>query len=279
MPDAVKIARLLTLQHGVELSGEAGVSPDGQRVRLWPAQFPPTRGFIIDVLVGWRTLTAAAVLGNYAGAVLSALSRSTADRRATFGVFALASMNDGADVELLINHERVDPLTPVAWPADWRSFALTIQKGPFTFDGNNPDAVFALASKWGGRALCCVLSLLELEPAPVFGAAEGGQYKQLVTRHERSDTNRAACIEIFGPRCRVCGFDFEAAFGDIGCGFIEVHHIEMVSRLEPGTILDPSRDLVPLCANCHRMAHRRSPPFTVAELHEMRRNRNAAQPG
>jgi len=271
MLNAARIAHVLTLKHGVALAGEAGDEPDGQRVRLWPTQFPPTRGFMIEVLIGWRTLTAAANPGNYAGAMLSAWSRSTGDRRATFGVFAQAAMNDGATVDLQINQVRVDPLSPEAWPPAWRSFALTLQKGPFSIDGKNPDAVFALATKWAGRVLCCVLSLLELEPAPLEGHAEGGGHQGLVTRYERSNTNRAACIELFGPTCQVCGFDFEVAFGDIGCGFIEVHHTELISGLEPGTILDPSRDLVPLCANCHRMAHRRNPPFTVAELKAMYR--------
>ena len=112
------------------------------------------------------------------------------------------------------------------------------------------------------------LSLIPLEPVhpPVAGQEEGGAYQATVTRYERSEINRAACIEIHGCRCNVCAFDFEKVYGEIGLGFIEVHHVEMVSRLEAGAILDPAIDLVPLCSNCHSMAHKRNPPHAVDEL-------------
>ena len=64
--------------------------------------------------------------------------------------------------------------------------------------------------------------------------------------------------------------DFEKVYGLIGRGYIEVHHVESVARLAPGTILDPGTDLVPLCSNCHSMAHKRRPvPYTVNELKDM----------
>jgi hypothetical protein len=55
-------------------------------------------------------------------------------------------------------------------------------------------------------------------------------------------------------------------------GFIEVHHLEPVSSIigKAGAKLSTSiNDVRPLCANCHRMAHRREPPFSIAELRAM----------
>ncbi|MFI9645925.1 HNH endonuclease [Streptomyces sp. NPDC052040] len=54
--------------------------------------------------------------------------------------------------------------------------------------------------------------------------------------------------------CEVCGFDFARAYGDLGEGYIEVHHVtplHVAGHRE--TKLD---DLACLCANCHRMCHR-----------------------
>ncbi|MBM7169059.1 HNH endonuclease [Streptomyces sp. G44] len=58
-------------------------------------------------------------------------------------------------------------------------------------------------------------------------------------------------------RCEVCAFDFARAYGPLGEGYIEVHHVTPLhaSGVRP-TRLD---DLACLCANCHRMCHRTRP--------------------
>lgn len=65
--------------------------------------------------------------------------------------------------------------------------------------------------------------------------------------------------------CEACGFDFGRAYGQIGSGFIECHHRVPLSELSPGarTMLS---DLALVCANCHRMIHRRRPWLAVEEL-------------
>ena len=65
-------------------------------------------------------------------------------------------------------------------------------------------------------------------------------------------------------RCEGCGFDFAAAYGSRGEGFIEVHHLLPLSVGGPrATRLS---DLVVLCANCHRMVHRREPWLELDQL-------------
>ena len=68
--------------------------------------------------------------------------------------------------------------------------------------------------------------------------------------------------------CEACGFNFKAKYGDHGDGFIECHHKIPVSEIEPGqkTKLE---DLSLLCANCHRMIHRRQPWLSVEGLIEI----------
>jgi 5-methylcytosine-specific restriction protein A len=86
-------------------------------------------------------------------------------------------------------------------------------------------------------------------------------------RYEQSPEARRACIAHHGTGCAACGFSFEITYGAIGKDFIHVHHIVPVSQLGGGYELDPVTDLVPLCANCHAMAHQGvSTPRTVAEL-------------
>ena len=66
--------------------------------------------------------------------------------------------------------------------------------------------------------------------------------------------------------CVCCGFDFEAAYGDAGRGFIEVHHTRPLSAYDPSGEETRTKDLVLVCANCHRILHRRRPWLTVEEL-------------
>ncbi|BCW70049.1 HNH endonuclease [Arthrobacter sp. NicSoilB8] len=92
-----------------------------------------------------------------------------------------------------------------------------------------------------------------------------------VNRYEHSPDARRACIAHHGTSCAVCGFSFEIAYGEIGKDFIPVHHLVPMSQLGSHYELDPVTDLVPLCANCHAMAHHGvSTPRTVAELRRIR---------
>ena len=81
-----------------------------------------------------------------------------------------------------------------------------------------------------------------------------------------SPVNRAACIAAHGSVCKVCGFDFGEVYGPLGQGYIEVHHRLPVSQMGAGYIVNPVRDLVPLCSNCHAAVHRTDPPMETEAL-------------
>ena len=88
-----------------------------------------------------------------------------------------------------------------------------------------------------------------------------------VNQYEHSPDARRVCVAHHGTSCAVCGFSFEIAYGEIGKDFIPVHHLVPVSQLGSAYELDPITDLVPLCANCHAMAHHGvRTPRSVAEL-------------
>jgi 5-methylcytosine-specific restriction protein A len=95
---------------------------------------------------------------------------------------------------------------------------------------------------------------------------EGAAKQVLVNRYERDRGARDACIAAHGVRCAVCDFSFESVYGELGRGFIHVHHIEPLATKTGPTLVDPVKDLRPVCPNCHAMLHRFSPTKTIEEL-------------
>ncbi|MCC6262119.1 MAG: HNH endonuclease [Bryobacterales bacterium] len=95
---------------------------------------------------------------------------------------------------------------------------------------------------------------------------EGGRRTVVLNAYERSPSARAACLNHHGTSCSVCGFDFEARYGEIGRGFIHVHHLVPIASVGQSYLVDPIRDLCPVCPNCHEMLHRREPPYSIEEL-------------
>lgn len=109
----------------------------------------------------------------------------------------------------------------------------------------------------------------EADPtAPVPGSLpEEILVRVAANRYEQSINAREACIAHHGTSCAACGFSFERVYGEIGRDFIQVHHIVPAYEIRSDYQLDPVTDLVPLCPNCHAMAHRGTAiPRTPAEL-------------
>ncbi|GAB3952927.1 HNH endonuclease [Streptomyces sparsus] len=102
-----------------------------------------------------------------------------------------------------------------------------------------------------------------------YSAPEG---RLLMRRHRARERNKAlrkkkvASVLRRGGQlaCEACGFDFEKVYGDRGAGYIECHHV--VPLHEAGEGRTKLNDLALICANCHRMIHRRAPWPTPAEL-------------
>ena len=97
---------------------------------------------------------------------------------------------------------------------------------------------------------------------------EGIKKSVLVNSYERNPVARKKCIEHYGAKCAVpnCGFDFEKVYGDIGKGFIHVHHLTKLSDIGQGYEVDPVKDLRPVCPNCHAMLHQKNPPYAIDEI-------------
>lgn len=100
----------------------------------------------------------------------------------------------------------------------------------------------------------------------VGSLVEGAVRQRLASEIERSPLARARCIARYGCRCSVCGIHFADVYGDLGEGFIHVHHLELLADNKGEHAVDPDRDLRPVCPNCHAMLHQRRPPLGIEEL-------------
>ena len=90
------------------------------------------------------------------------------------------------------------------------------------------------------------------------------------SKYERNRKARKECLEYYGYKCRVCGFDFEKQYGDIGHNFIEVHHRTEISSFSGEKHkVDHIKDLIPVCSNCHSMLHRTRPALSIEDLQSL----------
>ena len=102
--------------------------------------------------------------------------------------------------------------------------------------------------------------------------SEGAVSKIYVNHYERDKQARTKCIEHYGCRCAVCGFDFAKVYGPIGQDKIHVHHLVPLSTIRKEYKIDPVQDLRPVCPNCHLIIHCKSDPFTIDEVREQIRS-------
>lgn len=113
-------------------------------------------------------------------------------------------------------------------------------------------------------------ALPEEIPAEVTGLlTEGAKRLIVINSYERDGQARRLCIMHFKALCQVCGIDFAKTYGSIGQGFIHVHHLKPLSEIGEEYLVDPIKDLVPVCPNCHAMLHRGDELLSLEQLRSM----------
>lgn len=272
--ESQQLADFVSLETGLACEVDDGVSSDGDPwYLLRPAGVPADHAFAIRVTRRWRRIVVEFEPGTFAGDLLAAMGDADGTGRAAFRSVLAECSSRGADVRFRVNDVPCDPHSEETWPSHWSrvSLALQCRIDPEVRDGEQP---LGGTLKWSRLFVAAVVALLPVQadaegPTPAVGFVEGGATTVQTTRYERDRRNRAAAIATWGCKCQACGLDLSHRYGDAAKGFIEVHHTTPVSVLEPGTVVDPARDLVPLCPNCHAVAHRREPPFTIQEIRSM----------
>lgn len=101
------------------------------------------------------------------------------------------------------------------------------------------------------------------EPNQYF---EGAMCQIKINTYERNRQARSVCIQHYGTCCFVCGFSFDAAYGEVAEDYIHVHHLVPLSQIGTEYEVDPIRDLRPVCPNCHAVIHLQKPPFDPEEV-------------
>ena len=114
--------------------------------------------------------------------------------------------------------------------------------------------------------------LKDYEPK-VSSSDEFAEGKKYYARHLAYERNHGAIkkakelyLQKHGSVCQICGFDFQATYGDVGRNYIEAHHTKPVSERDEEGEMTRIEDLVMVCANCHRMLHRRKPILKPQDL-------------
>jgi 5-methylcytosine-specific restriction protein A len=133
--------------------------------------------------------------------------------------------------------------------------------------GNQP-TVSALVDSYRTKLALSVTAIINPDEVHVqpTGFNEGAIKQVTINAYERDSKARAACIAKFGATCQVCDFDFEKTYGEIGKGFIHVHHKIDIATIGKSYQVDPINDLVPVCPNCHTMLHTETPAMAVEQL-------------
>ncbi len=144
------------------------------------------------------------------------------------------------------------------------------ESGPGKIGKFNPvlseKKLFRRGSEWYAEDPDAVQRLAEELPSKKK-YTEGTAFQISVNAFERSVEARQACIRIHGCSCVVCGFNFGDRFGELGEGFIHVHHLLPLAGITGEYEIDPKTDLVPVCPNCHAMLHRkRDSTMEIEEL-------------
>lgn len=100
--------------------------------------------------------------------------------------------------------------------------------------------------------------------------SEGERKQRTYDAIERNGTARKICLNHYGYVCQACGLDFQKRFGSEFANIIDVHHLNPISKSSGSRMVDPLKDLIPLCPNCHRMIHKgTNEPLTLDELKQV----------
>ena len=194
---------------------------------------------------------------------IHAMGERSYEDREIFSRYCLLMREKGAKLTIRVNGSEINVADITLWPEKWYAFEARVTKMPIFEDGE-PDYV-EVVKDWGSLMMGMVLVLADIVPIEEKqnqqGYSEGDVRRIEANRSERNPLNRKLCLTAKGYNCVICGFDFERVYGELGHHFIHVHHIKPVSQVGVGYIINPIKDLIPVCPNCHAMLHRSDPPI------------------
>jgi 5-methylcytosine-specific restriction protein A len=274
MIDVALFADRLAARFGLSLTSEISNGDSGAGFALRVEGIDAPNGFRVAIKHGWRSIEATFMPDPFASGLMKTICADDVQRRDEFSLLSSAFAGSGTKCVARVDEKTVDlSALPVG---RWARFELTCSRLTDKSDEQRD------SEEVGGACLALLLSLLptdEMETSSLGqGLPEGALTRVAVNRYERRPANRAAAIAAHGAACKACGFDFAQFYGVLGEGFIEVHHRTPVSQMLENCVIDPVKDLVPLCSNCHQMVHREDPPIPAEKLRELLLQRGVVIP-
>ena len=256
-----KVSDLLLLPIKSEKLGRS----DTISIRLRGIERP--NGFSVQVSTGLQLVFAELIWDSFAQPMLKSISEASFDDWHQVESLQSALKKSGVTTALEVDGRPLDLSTDPLTQLHVSRFELRAQT--LNWRGSAVDSAAEVAA----ATLAVLIALLPLdlqgltsEAAVIEGEIEGMTYTGQVSRYERSRANRAIAILIHGTRCVVCGIQFSERYPGIGEGYVEIHHLLPLHLMESPEVVNPTTDLVPLCSNCHRMAHRADPPYAPEAL-------------
>jgi 5-methylcytosine-specific restriction protein A len=208
----------------------------------------------------------------YGGNLIHSMGLADEEQKILFSSYAHLINTNRGKIELHINQIGYDALDYLEWPTDWTHIHIRVTVFPLSDQDSLDDEKHkTIIDEWCCTVVGLILSLLEIVPLDKseqdeVGYEEGSQCIALINKYERNPINRFLCLKIYGYKCNVCQISFEKTYGDIGKGYIHVHHIIPVSNMGAKYMVDPVKELIPVCPNCHAMLHITNPPLSTSEL-------------
>lgn len=112
----------------------------------------------------------------------------------------------------------------------------------------------------------------EIDEEDLADIKEGHKKQIVVNAYERNPEARKRCIAYYRKlnngkiKCEICGFDFGKVYGEEFEGKIHIHHIRDIATIGEEYVVDAIKDLLPICPNCHMVAHSRKPAMLPEEI-------------
>lgn len=238
-------------------------------VTLRLPELPKPYGMAIFVGDDYQTWRLEIRLDNFSRVMLDKMRTTFIKRKDQLEAFHELASRRSNQFTFRINGQDISILTS---EDEWQEFKLIVSKS-YSSEETEYESLSACLLDFFCLILILVVEETEWEVVEASEESEG-QYEGALTRvevnrYERNRYNRALCLAYYGFACRGCGHLLERIYGPLGANVIHVHHIVPVSKLGSGYRLDPIKDLVPLCPNCHNIVHRLDPPLAIEELRKI----------
>ena len=262
------------LEEGTGALIAVGVDEGGLRsgMRIWFDDLGPRNGPVAEMrLHGLKSHRVKLTFGDFSGAVIRQIGKASHEDRKLARAL-VASIESNASVT-------AKGQTLEGWSVEDGSFTIdaTIrhQERPDTNEAVSRTCREVIVPIMAAMAELIGYDIMEYKVPEDTPEVEGAVTQSLVKRRERNPRNRLLCIRLHGEACKACGLEPRKRYGEFG-SIVEVHHLEPLANLNAPQPYDPAIDLIPLCPNCHRVAHTRRPePWTVDEIRSMMERGNA----